>query len=76
MNKKMLKYILMKNNVPEWYYNIDGYGETDQRVCLKEDGNRWKVYFTERGEELDISYYNSENEACKEILERFHIKLQ
>ncbi len=73
MNKKKLKEILNKNKIPEWYYNIDELGETDQRVCLKEEDGRWKVYFTERGEESSIKFCDSEAEACEEILMRFDI---
>lgn len=71
MNKSDLKQLLNRNNIPEWYYNLDEKGETDQRVCLKKENNIWKVYFTERGEELFVMHFNSESEACDEILRRF-----
>lgn len=73
MNKTELKRVLSKNNIPECYYNIDGYGETDQKICMEEEGDRWKVYYTERGAVSRLNYYDSESEACKGVLKLFLI---
>ncbi len=75
MNKEILKKILRRNNIPDHYYNVDEKGGTDLKVCMKKESDRWKVYFSERGREFDVEYFDSESEACKHILTRFfHIK--
>ncbi|MDE7295395.1 MAG: hypothetical protein K2N72_13310 [Oscillospiraceae bacterium] len=73
MNKNKLKEILAKNKIPEWYYNVDESGETDDRICMVQENNKWKVYYTERGKQYDVIFLNSESEACEEILKRFDI---
>ena len=35
MNKNELKMFLMTEHIPSYYYNLDGIGEVDQRVCLE-----------------------------------------
>lgn len=45
MNKEILKKILRRNNIPDHYYNVDEKGETDLRVCMKKESDRWKVFF-------------------------------
>ncbi|MCM1524834.1 MAG: hypothetical protein NC120_10290 [Ruminococcus sp.] len=73
MNKTELKQVLSRNNIPEWYYNIDGYGNTDQKICMEEEEGRWKVYYTERGKVSRLTYYDSESDACKGVLKLFYI---
>lgn len=74
MNRELLRETLRRNNIPDHYYNIDEKGETDQRVCMKKEGDRWKVYFSERGEENSEEFFDTEPEACRGVLKRFHIE--
>lgn len=74
MNRELLRKTLRRNNIPDHYYNIDENGNTDQRVCMKKVGDRWKVYFSERGEELSEEFFDTEPEACRGVLKRFHIE--
>jgi hypothetical protein len=70
MNKGKLKRILISNNIPDYYYNLDEEGETDQRVCLEKDGNEWLVYYSERGKRFYLESFDNEEKACKEVLKR------
>lgn len=46
---------MKKNQVPNFYYNIDGKGRDDERFCLVKDGEKWNVYYSERGVRPQIS---------------------
>lgn len=74
MNRELLRETLRRNNIPDHYYNIDEKGETDQRVCMKKEGNRWKVYYTERGRESRVEFFDTEPEACRSVLKEFYIE--
>lgn len=74
MNRELLRETLRRNNIPDYYYNINEKGETDQRVCMKKVGGRWKVYFSEQGEEIFEEFFDTEPEACRGVLKRFHIE--
>jgi hypothetical protein len=73
MNKEELRALLIAKNIPEYYFNLDGFGEVDQRVCL-EYKEEWIVYYSERGKKFDICRFNTENEACQEILKRLLVQ--
>ncbi|MEG6585185.1 hypothetical protein [Dendrosporobacter sp. 1207_IL3150] len=70
MKKETLRAILRENKVPEHYYNLDNTGEVDQRVCLDFDGETWMVYYFERGKMFNLDKYQTEDEACTNILNR------
>lgn len=76
MNRELLRETLRRNNIPDHYYNIDEKGETDQRVCMKKVGDRWKVYYTERGRESRVEFFDTEPEACRCVLDEFYIEDQ
>lgn len=76
MNRELLRETLRRNNIPDHYYNIDEKGETDQRVCMKKVGDRWKVYYTERGRESQVEFFDTEPEACRCVLDEFYIEDQ
>ena len=65
--------IMKKNHVPNFYYNIDGKGRDDERFCLVKDGEKWNVYYSERGCKTTNKYFDTESEAlkymCKELSE-------
>ncbi len=68
MNRYELKKELSNLKISPWYYNIDGVGETDQKLCLKYVDSQWMVYYCERGEIIYKRIYNTESEACEDIL--------
>jgi len=70
MKKEKLQNILREKNVPDYYYNLDNIGEIDQRVCLEFNGENWMVYYSERGKKFDLIKYQTEDEACSDILNR------
>ncbi|MFD1739542.1 hypothetical protein ACFSCX_23965 [Bacillus salitolerans] len=70
MNKSELKSMLEIKQIPTYYYNLDGIGEVDQRVCLEKEGQEWIVFYSERGKRFDIKRFNTEDEACQDILNR------
>lgn len=70
MNRDSLKAILIKNNVPSYYYNLYGVGETDQRVCLEFDNGNWIVFYSERGKTFDLKQFSTEDDACQDVLNR------
>lgn len=70
MNKNELRRLLMTKHIPSYYYNLDGIGEVDQRVCLENEGHEWIVYYSERDKQFDIKRFSTEDEACEDILKR------
>jgi hypothetical protein len=70
MNKSELKSLLEAKQIPTYYYNLDGIGEIDQRVCLEKEGQEWIVFYSERGKRFDIKRFSKEDGACQEILNR------
>jgi hypothetical protein len=72
MDVAELKITLDKEGVDPIYYSLNG---STKRAWIgadileqKEDG--WVVYFSERGMTSNLKKYASEDEACKDILER------
>ena len=45
----------------------------DERFCLVKDGEKWNVYYSERGCKTTNKYFDSESDAleymCKELSE-------
>lgn len=70
MKKNELKQALKLSNIPEYYYNIDGIGEVDQKVCLEYINSKWHVYYSERGKKFDECIFQSEEEACQNLYDR------
>lgn len=73
MDKKEFVKIMKKLRVPIELYNIDGKGRKDERFCLTLDGEKWNVYYSERGCKTTNKYFDTESEAleymCKELSE-------
>jgi hypothetical protein len=70
VDREKLKYVLMTKKIPDYFYNLDGVGEIDQRVCLIYENSKWIVFFSERGKRFDLKEFVSEELACIDILER------
>jgi hypothetical protein len=69
VNRQDLKKLLDSRGVDPRRYNLDG-GLDNDTLCIKRQGNRWCVYYTERGEQFDRRCYPTEDEACQDLLAR------
>ena len=73
MDKKEFIKIMKKMHVPIAWYNIEAKGRDDERFCLVKDGEKWNVYYSERGCKTTNKYFDSESDAleymCKELSE-------
>lgn len=73
MDKKEFVKIMKKLRVPIALYNVDGKGRDDERFCLVKDGEKWNVYYSERGYKTTNKFFDTESEAleymCKELSE-------
>ncbi len=69
MNITELKIRLFNEEVPHYMYSV-GDGDEEQRVCLRESGGKWLVYYCEDGEKLDLAEFSSESDACEELYKR------
>ena len=70
MTRDSLQTYLEAKKIPSQWYNIGGMGLTDQRTVLQEENGKWIVFYSERGIRFDLSSYDNEADACKELLER------
>ena len=76
MNIRKLKRILKKKGIPDYHYRICEKGIDDDKINLDYEDGKWIVYCAERG---NISYkkvFDSESEACKEVLFQFSDRLK
>lgn len=69
MNIKELKKALKKAKVPTEFYNLNGKGRDDERICLIVEKEKWVVYYSERGVRTTEFFFDTEEEACKYIFE-------
>lgn len=70
MTIKELRILLISLGVPDFYYNISGRGMQDERTCLIKEGDKWNVFFSERGGRTNLAQYESESEACEDAFAR------
>lgn len=75
MTREELQELLLEDeSIPyEWCV----YGEkleNDQKTCIAERGDRWFVYYSERGKEMSVSEFDSEKDACNELYNRMLAK--
>ncbi|MBU3112347.1 hypothetical protein [Clostridium lacusfryxellense] len=61
---------LEAKQVPKHLYQVGNYGITDQKLCLKNENNRWIVFYSERGDKLALATFNTEEDACEEFYSR------
>ena len=65
-----LKERLTVEKIPTGWYNLEQTGHKDDTTCLRFSDNKWFVYYTERGKKYEESEFESEAEACEELLTR------
>ncbi len=70
MNKEELKKALDKEGIHPHYYSLNGLqgGPYDGTSILDKEGNKWLVYYFERGEKWDMHVFDTEDEACRFFL--------
>ena len=65
MTKKELRELLLKKNVQESTYLLDGKLYPDRFELSKNDQNIWEVYYCdERGNKHDLKAFITEEDAC------------
>ncbi|NLK94016.1 MAG: hypothetical protein GX275_02330 [Clostridiales bacterium] len=74
MNKEKLKEILIRENIPNDAYSLEG-GFPNEAYCLNIENGKWQVYYSERGQKSNLKEYYSEEEACEELYKRLQIRL-
>ena len=68
MDKKELKKKLILMGVPSHDYDLEG-DFTDQAMNLLKNGDKWEVFFCERGGKAVLKTFDTESEACEYMLE-------
>ena len=70
MNIKLLSDELLKEEIPKNWYMLTDKGISDMRTCIRLIDGKWSVYFSERGGKFMIKTFDTESEACFELLSR------
>ena len=60
-----LKNTLKKLKIPENMYSIGIGGFPNEVYCLNFNGEKWEVYYSERGLKSGLKEFNKAEEACK-----------
>ncbi len=63
MNKEELSILLKKEKINDDMYSLEG-GLPNEMYCLEENGGRWEVYYSERGNKTGLKLFSTENDAC------------
>ena len=67
MNIEKLKIVLESCGVPHNMYSLTG-GLPSEAYCIMYYQNHWEVYYSEHGNKNGLQKFNSEAEACVELL--------
>ena len=68
MNRRQLQLRLNGLGIREDAYCLDG-GYPSEAYVLARDGDRWRVYYCERGQESGVAEFDDESPACLHLLE-------
>ena len=69
MNIHELANRLEQEGYAKWSYSLSGEGGHDTH-CLENRGDKWVVFYTEKGNEYDHREFHSEQEACLYLYDR------
>jgi hypothetical protein len=71
MDREELKKVLDKEGVKPVYYSLNGLsgGPYNGAIILEKEGNKWLYYYFERGSKHSLQYFNTEDEACRYMLQ-------
>jgi hypothetical protein len=67
MNRSQLQQTLSSMGIRADAYSLDG-GHPSEAYVLAHDGRRWRVYYSERGQESDLAEFDDEAVACLHLL--------
>lgn len=70
MNRRDLRDALEREGIPETAYDLDPGRLSYERYCLGIVEGGWAVWFSERGERVNEAVFDTEDEACAELLLR------
>lgn len=45
-----------------------GTGNPEDRYAIIQEGNKWEVFYSERGDQLELRTFSSEDDACEYLL--------
>jgi hypothetical protein len=68
VNRDDLRLATAHEGIRETSYSIDG--DEDETYCLGIAPGGWSVWFSERGHRNDEVFYETEDEACSDLLLR------
>ena len=71
MDRKEFIKKVRKLRVPNFLFNLDGVGRDDGRFCLVKVGEKWNVYYSERGCKTTNEFFDTESDALNYIIKRF-----
>lgn len=71
MDRKEFIKKAKKLRVPKFMFNLDGVGRDDERFCLVKTGEKWNVYYSERGCKTTNEFFNTESDALEYLIKRF-----
>lgn len=70
VNRDELRRALEREGVRPTAYSVDPDRLSDDVYCLAITAGGWSVWFAERGERRDEVFFETEDEACDELLLR------
>lgn len=69
MTRQELQTALLKDGIREDVFSLFG-GHPTERYVLSQDGQKWSVYYSERGNEVGKRVFDSEDAACRYLYEK------
>jgi hypothetical protein len=74
MNSSDLLNELHKLGIPSRWFLIGDKGNTDNKTVLRLIDNKWAVYYSQRGGKYELKTFETEDEACNELLLRMKLR--
>lgn len=68
MNRAELRETLDADGIRPDAYSLEG-GLYEDRLCIDEDYGVWEVYYVERGKRWNQRRFDTEDEACRYLLD-------
>lgn len=69
MTIKELEKFLIKKGAPRDMYSLSG-GLPNEAFCIERSGNKWHLYYSERGCKRTIGYFDSEDKVTSAFLSK------
>jgi hypothetical protein len=69
MNRHQLKKRLKQEGIPSRAYSFESDGD-GEKYRLAQEGERWHVYYAERGEKNTMGWFDTEADACEFFLKK------